>query len=698
MIRGRLQEFITHPVFLSFILWAIIAMFIPPLFSKYKVRHIKDEYTSQRNRIFFCDLDSDNQSEKIDIDLGDTEQTKIIVSRNNKILDQFNLKYQPSEDNFVYTGDYNLDGFKECYIFTRNQDSIFINIIDPVIMKKILVHNRFVDFRRKALQSIDQPHIEIVGMIEGLGKNYYDLIFFISTGFSKQPRNVYRYLIAEDSLIKSPESGVVLTGCRIADINCDSLPELLLDVRAAGNFDENFPFTDQYSWLMVLNNNLKFLFPPVQFREYPCRIMMLPLKLKSQSRLVLFSDYNGTEKINSSFYLFDSKGNKLIEKPIEDFESNYSYIFVNNDENKHTFYFLKNRDAEINEMDSSFQVINSVIIPQIETGEPLAQIDANLDGKEEFLFEGRGSKSLILTQDNFKSPVSYPYKRVSGRPFVTQVLKADIKPMLYLQFNDYGSYIQFYKNPLYYIKYPFFGALYLAVLFFITIIARIQQYRLNLKQQTENKMASLQMRAIKNQIDPHFTLNILNAIGSLYASEENRDTADYIFAKYARLIRQTVISSDQIIITLDEELEFVRNYIDLERFRCNNSFDYAIDIDHDVDLQTKIPRMLIHTFVENAIKYGIRNKSEGGLLKIALRTKDNIYQAIIEDNGPGLELQSTSNEGTGKGLIILNELIELYYKLEKVKITYTLQNISGSETTVEGTRAIIKIHYRNPKS
>ena len=538
----------------------------------------------------------------------------------------------------------------------------------------------------------------MVGMIEGLSKNYNDLIFLITTGFSKQPRNVYRYLIAEDSLIKSPENGVVLTGCRIADINCDSLPELLLDVRAAGNFDENFPFTDQYSWLMVLNNNLKFLFPPVQFREYPSRLMMLPLKLKSQSRLVLFSDYNGTEKINSSFYLFDSKGNKLIEKPIEDFESNYSFIFVNNDENKHTFYFLKNRDAEINEMDSSFQVINSIKIPEIETGEPLAQIDADLDGKEEFLFEGRGSKSLILTQDNFKSPVSYPYKRVSGRPFVTQVLKADIKPMLYLQFNDYGSYIQFYKNPLYYIKYPFFGALYLAVLFFITIIARIQQYRLNLKQQTENKMASLQMRAIKNQIDPHFTLNILNAIGSLYASEENRDTADYIFAKYARLIRQTVISSDQIIITLDEELEFVRNYIDLERFRSNNTFDYDIDIGHDVDLQTKIPRMLIHTFVENAIKYGIRNKSEGGLLKIALQTKDNTYQVIIEDNGPGLESQSASIKSTGKGLFILNELIELFYKLEKVKITYTLQNISRSETTVEGTRAIIKIHYRNPRS
>jgi LytS/YehU family sensor histidine kinase len=206
------------------------------------------------------------------------------------------------------------------------------------------------------------------------------------------------------------------------------------------------------------------------------------------------------------------------------------------------------------------------------------------------------------------------------------------------------------------------------------------------------------MRAIANQIDPHFTLNILNTIGSLYASEENRDTADYIFGKYARLIRQTVISSDQIIITLGEELEFVRNYIDLERFRSNNSFDYSIDVGHDIDLRTKIPRMLIHTFVENAIKYGIRNKSGDGSLNISLNKKDNIYRIIIEDNGPGLDSQSTSVNGTGKGLIILNELIELYYKLEKVRIKYTLQNISGPGNTVAGTIAAIEIQYRNPKS
>ena len=404
------------------------------------------------------------------------------------------------------------------------------------------------------------------------------------------------------------------------------------------------------------------------------------------------------DSIRSSFSLFDIKGNKISDKPIKDFESIYSYIFINSDYSKNTFYFLKNRNAQIDELDTSFLVINTFNIPEVERGQPLACLDADLDGEKEYLFQGSAKRSLVIAQNDFANAVSFDYKNAQGDPLISQIIIADRKPMLYLQFDDYCSFIQYYKNPLYYFKYPFYGALFLTVFLFITFLARIQQYRLGLKQQTERKIASLQMKAVKNQVDPHFTLNILNAIGSLYASEISRDKADYIFAKYAKLIRQTVISSDQIVIPLAEELEFVRNYIDLEKFRCENSFDYAINIDKEVDLQTKIPRMLIHTFVENAIKYAIRSKSEGGLLKIVVMTKDNTCQIIVEDNGPGLESSGASNKGTGKGLLILNELIELYYRLEKIKISYTLQNITGQANTIAGTRAVIEVPQSTFKS
>ena len=132
MIKDRLKDLGTHPAFISFILWVFLILLIPSFSSKYRVKKIGEEYTEPSTTYFFYDLDSDNQSEKIFMDLFDGGQTKIIVSRNSKILDQYNLKYQPANNYSIFTGDYNKDGFKECYVFTCNQDSIFINIIDPV--------------------------------------------------------------------------------------------------------------------------------------------------------------------------------------------------------------------------------------------------------------------------------------------------------------------------------------------------------------------------------------------------------------------------------------------------------------------------------------------------------------------------------------------------------------------------------------
>ena len=692
MNKGRYQDYLIHPAFISFVLWLVVILFIPQLFLKYRIKHVADEYSMVNISYYYYDLDSDGISEKVSFDFNDAERTKIIVSRENKVLDQYNLKYQPPVNSPIYTDDYNRDGYLECYVFTMNDDSIFLNIIDPVRSRKIILTGRFIDLRRKAQFSADAPDTNPVGMTEGLNKKNNDLIFFINTGYSKQPRNVYRYLIEEDSLIKSPVSGAVISGCKKWDINNDSMPELILDVQATGNHDENFPFTDQYSWLMVLDNSLKFLFPPVKLSENPSRSKVLALNLKSGSLFVLFNDYFGSENIHSSFSLFDANGNKLDEKIIEDFEHTKSRIFSNEYNNCQTFYFLKNCNTEIVELDSSFNEINTLTIPVIETGDPIGVLDADNDGRKEYIFKGVDRRSLVFTQSNFKYPVSWQLTRYNiESPIVSQVFKAGSKPMLYLQFNDYGSYIRFERNPFFILKYPFYAALYLAILFFIIIIARIQHYRLSKKQQTEKKMASLQMKAIKNQLDPHFTLNIINAIGSLYATERNREKADYIFGKYALLIRQTVVSSDQIIVTLGEELDFVKNYIELEQFRSNNSFDYTIDIAEEADRQIKIPRMLIHTFVENAIKYGIRNRTEGGFLKIAVLKTDNKCEIIIEDNGPGLQSDEKSPSGTRKGLAILNELIELYSKLEKSGITYTIQNIPGSGNAIAGTAVKINI-------
>lgn len=276
-------------------------------------------------------------------------------------------------------------------------------------------------------------------------------------------------------------------------------------------------------------------------------------------------------------------------------------------------------------------------------------------------------------------------------PMFTHFFKAGEKPMLYAQFPGKGVFIRFMKNTFYLIRIPVYPCIYGLFYLFVLFIARGQQYRLNLRKEHEKKLVELQLKSIKNQIDPHFTLNVLNAIGSLYSEEGNKEKADYIFSKYAKLIRQTVISSDKVIVTIGEELDFVRNYMEIEKFRYGNSFDFSIDIRKGSDIKARIPRMLIHTFVENALKYGIRNMAGGGMLKIILQKNGNTQTIIIENNGPFLDSGNPLLNGTGKGLIILNDLIGLFQKLENIRITYNVENNVTESPESQVNRATILV-------
>jgi len=672
-MKDRLLNLVTHPALISFIIWFIIIFFIHPLFPKYIIKKT-DEKSIRRMTDYYADLDADGQSEKIRVEYGDPQQSQILIYKLDKVVEQYNIKYNPARGIPMFFNDFDSDGYQECYFFTMSRDSVFLAIFDPLGRKGYIVRNCFIDVRIIARQSGDVPLVKPVTLIENDQTGLKDFIFYITTGFSSYPRTLYRYIIDSDSLIRSPESGACITGCRAMDINNDKSPEMILDTQAPGNYDLNKPYSDQYSWFMILDKNMDFIFPPKRFPKNPSSLITVPLKKDGNLRFASFFNYFGTDSISSAFLLFDTDGNQIEKKHVEGFETEHSNIFPNSSNDFATFYFLKNREGEVEEIDGNFKTIKKLTIQQLVSVAPIASIDADLDGMDEYIFLGARFRSIIIAMNDFSSSVTFTFRGDFMVTTASQFLTEPGKPLLYLQSEDTGIFLKYSKNPFYYLKYPLYGLIYISTLLFILLIFRLQRYRIRVKEETGKQMALLQMKAIKNQLDPHFTLNVLNSIGSLYASEKNRDQADYIFSKYARLIRETVISSDQVVIPLTDELEFVKNYIDLERFRCDNAFSYTIDIDPEIDLQKKIPRMLIHTFVENAIKHGLKNSEGKGRLNILVQKKSKTYLIEIEDNNSEKAGLPKSDKGTGKGLVIVRELVDLFFKLEKIQIKYSLKN------------------------
>jgi hypothetical protein len=698
MNRERIKEFLSHPLFISLIIWIVILIFIPDLFQRYRTKMVKTVATGALTRYYFSDIDNDGTSERFSIDLSDASQTKVMITRNEKVIDQFNFRYQATGWADFFAGDYNNDGIKECFLFTRSNDSIFLSVFDPVRLRKTIIDKGFVDDTYDSPKSTNRPYVVPVGMERVNGKPNIDFLFYITAGFSLRPRKVYLYSAETDSLIKSPLSAANITGCKPFDLNGDGFNEFILSTSASNNYHDYTPYSDSSSWLMVLDKRLQFMFPPVKFKGYPSRLNPIPLKIRGKCYLAIFHDYFGTEQINSSFYLYDIRGNKIKETDAGSYEISWSQIYSAPDPAEGKFYFLRNRDGEMDEVDPDLKVIAKSSIPPLESGFPIGLMDADSDGEKEYLFSGAGHNSVVILRQNFRYPVTFNTGGSQPVVCISEVLEPEKHKLVYLQYSEAGIFFQYSKNPFYYFKYPLYLLSYLLVFLFIRGMLGIQEYRLKLKSATEKKIASLQMKAIKNQIDPHFTLNILNAIGSLYSSEKDKEKADYVFSKYARLIRDTVISSDQVVISLSDELDFVKNYVDLERFRSNNSFSIEMTTGKEVDTSVKIPRMLIHSFVENAIKYGVRKRESGGILRITSQGMDKKIVITIEDNGPGIDAADNNHLGTGKGLSIVNEMTDLYFRLERARISYKLRNITHPDGTVAGTRAVIEIPCNPGKS
>ncbi len=188
--------------------------------------------------------------------------------------------------------------------------------------------------------------------------------------------------------------------------------------------------------------------------------------------------------------------------------------------------------------------------------------------------------------------------------------------------------------------------LFASILFllFLTLLFLYQKNK-NKKLQTKNEILSLEQKVLRSQMNPHFIFNALSAIQNSLLDNEPIKTAGYL-SKFAKLIRQNFDFIHQKSITLQEEIDALTNYLNTQRLRYNNSFDFKINIASNIDVNTiEIPPLLLQPFVENAIEHGFKNQQQKGLINIHIyKETPNIICYEIKDNGKGYTNTETNTE------------------------------------------------------
>lgn len=166
------------------------------------------------------------------------------------------------------------------------------------------------------------------------------------------------------------------------------------------------------------------------------------------------------------------------------------------------------------------------------------------------------------------------------------------------------------------------------------IIKRVED-SFDLGQQLKSNKVDSQQAFLRSQMNPHFIFNTISTIQSLILKKDNKKAAQYL-AKFSHLMRTTLENSRYKLISLEEEIKSLKDYLHLQQMRFESSFQFTISVAPSIDTHhSQIPPMLIQPFVENAILHGIKNKADGRI-KLSFEQGKKVLKCTIDDNGKGI--------------------------------------------------------------
>jgi sensor histidine kinase YesM len=160
----------------------------------------------------------------------------------------------------------------------------------------------------------------------------------------------------------------------------------------------------------------------------------------------------------------------------------------------------------------------------------------------------------------------------------------------------------------------------------------------------EKRLAQARLKALQMQLNPHFLFNTLHAVSSLM--RKNIEDADRMITQLSDLLRHALESTDAQEIPLEQELDFLKQYLEIEQTRFGDRLTVQLDIAPNT-LGALVPNLMLQPLVENAIQHGIQPRAKPGKITLHARHADGSLQLQVRDNGAGLRAGEPMREGVG---------------------------------------------------
>ena len=209
----------------------------------------------------------------------------------------------------------------------------------------------------------------------------------------------------------------------------------------------------------------------------------------------------------------------------------------------------------------------------------------------------------------------------------------------------------------------------------------------------ETRLNNLLLKSIRLKSIPHFNSNVLAGI-EYFIMNHSVEEANKYLALYSRFTNTLLMDVDKPSRSLAKELEYARLYLMLEQLRYGDNLAYDINISPQADTSVQVPNMMLHTYCENAVKHGLRNKPGRGHILIEVKAKTGGVCVSVTDDGVGREAAATlSATSTKQGLSIMEQQIELYNQRNAEHIVQTVTDLKDTDGNGCGTRFELYIPY-----
>lgn len=236
--------------------------------------------------------------------------------------------------------------------------------------------------------------------------------------------------------------------------------------------------------------------------------------------------------------------------------------------------------------------------------------------------------------------------------------------------------------------------LWMVAAFFVLVLGSGYFFYQNRRLKAVHRASELQNRLLRSQMNPHFIFNALIAIQGFIYEKKPVEAGDFL-ARFADLVRLTLENSRTGFVALQKEIGMIRVYLELQRLRFDEQFDFELEIDPALDAENiMIPPMLAQPFIENAVEHGIRNKPEKGFIRVAISGNEYKIEMIVEDDGIGREAAQKFRKPGKPGSLatsITSERLKVLGRKYHQKFLFEIEDLKDENNNPAGTRVRVQM-------